>query len=53
LLFWFLTAVQVALLTIYDMCKAVDRGMVMGDVKLLEKSGGKSGTWVAAKQAAA
>jgi cyclic pyranopterin phosphate synthase len=42
-----LTAVQVALLTIYDMCKAVDRGMVMGDVKLLEKSGGKSGTWVA------
>ncbi len=44
-----LTAVQVALLTIYDMCKAVDRGMVMGDVKLLEKSGGKSGMWVAAK----
>jgi cyclic pyranopterin phosphate synthase len=44
-----LTAVQVALLTIYDMCKAVDRGMVMGDVKLLEKSGGKSGTWVAEK----
>ena len=40
-----LTAVQVALLTIYDMCKAVDRGMVMGDVKLLEKSGGKSGLW--------
>jgi cyclic pyranopterin phosphate synthase len=45
----FLTAVQVALLTIYDMCKAVDRGMVMGDVKLLEKSGGKSGEWKAAK----
>ena len=44
-----LTAVQVALLTIYDMCKAVDRGMVMGDVKLLEKSGGKSGDWVAEK----
>jgi cyclic pyranopterin phosphate synthase len=44
-----LTAVQVALLTIYDMCKAVDRGMVMGDVKLLEKSGGKSGIWVAEK----
>jgi cyclic pyranopterin phosphate synthase len=44
-----LTAVQVALLTIYDMCKAVDRGMVMGDVKLLEKSGGKSGTWTAEK----
>jgi len=42
-----LTAVQVALLTIYDMCKAVDRGMVMGDVKLLEKSGGKSGVWKA------
>ena len=40
-----LTAVQVALLTIYDMCKAADRGMVMGDVKLLEKSGGKSGEW--------
>ncbi|CAN1523399.1 Molybdopterin cofactor biosynthesis C (MoaC) domain containing protein [Burkholderiaceae bacterium] len=33
-----LTAVQVALLTIYDMCKAVDRGMVMSDIKLLEKS---------------
>ena len=44
-----LTAVQVALLTIYDMCKAVDRGMVMGEVKLLEKSGGKSGTWEAGK----
>ena len=40
-----LTAVQVTLLTIYDMCKAVDRGMVMGDIRLLEKSGGKSGTW--------
>ena len=40
-----LTAVQVALLTIYDMCKAVDRGMVMGDIKLLEKSGGNSGEW--------
>ena len=40
-----LTAVQVALLTIYDMCKAVDRGMVIGDVKLLEKSGGKTGEW--------
>ena len=44
-----LTAVQVALLTIYDMCKAVDRGMVMGDIKLLEKSGGKSGEWKANK----
>ncbi len=42
-----LTAVQVGLLTIYDMCKAVDRGMVMGEVKLLEKSGGKSGEWKA------
>ena len=42
-----LTAVQVALLTIYDMCKAVDRGMVIGDIKLLEKSGGKSGEWKA------
>jgi cyclic pyranopterin phosphate synthase len=44
-----LTAVQVALLTIYDMCKAVDRGMVMGDVRLLEKSGGKSGEWNAGR----
>jgi len=43
-----LTAVQVALLTIYDMCKAADRGMVISDVKLLEKQGGKSGHWVAA-----
>jgi cyclic pyranopterin phosphate synthase len=42
-----LTAVQVALLTIYDMCKAADRGMVITDVKLLEKQGGKSGHWVA------
>ena len=42
-----LTAVQVALLTIYDMCKAVDRGMTMTDVKLLEKHGGKSGRFVA------
>ena len=42
-----LTAVQVALLTIYDMCKAADRGMVIGDVKLREKHGGKSGSWVA------
>jgi cyclic pyranopterin monophosphate synthase len=38
-----LTAVQVALLTIYDMCKAVDRGMTITDCKLLEKKGGKSG----------
>ncbi len=42
-----LTAVQVALLTIYDMCKAVDRGMVISDVKLMEKHGGKSGSFVA------
>ena len=42
-----LTAVQVALLTIYDMCKAVDRGMTMTDVRLLEKHGGKSGSYVA------
>ena len=42
-----LTGVQIALLTIYDMCKAVDRGMEMTDVKLLEKRGGKSGDWVA------
>ena len=41
-----LTAVQIGLLTIYDMCKAVDRGMVMGDVRVLEKHGGKSGDWV-------
>lgn len=40
-----LTAVQIALLTVYDMCKAVDRGMQITDVGLLEKSGGKSGTW--------
>jgi len=42
-----LAAVQVALLTIYDMCKAADRGMTITDVKLLEKQGGKSGHWVA------
>lgn len=40
-----LTAVQVALLTIYDMCKSVDRGMTIQSVRLLEKSGGKSGSW--------
>ena len=40
-----LTAVQVALLTIYDMCKAVDRGMRMEGIQLLEKRGGKSGHW--------
>jgi cyclic pyranopterin phosphate synthase len=42
-----LTAVQVGLLTIYDMCKAADRGMVMGEIRVLEKHGGKSGDWVA------
>ena len=42
-----LTAVQVCLLTIYDMCKAVDRGMRINNVRLLEKSGGKSGYWSA------
>ena len=42
-----LTAVQIALLTIYDMCKAVDRGMTITNVRLLEKQGGKSGSYVA------
>jgi cyclic pyranopterin phosphate synthase len=42
-----LTAVTVALLTIYDMAKALDRGMTIGEVKLLKKSGGRSGDWVA------
>jgi cyclic pyranopterin phosphate synthase len=42
-----LTAVQVGLLTVYDMCKAVDRGMVISDVHVAEKHGGKSGDWVA------
>jgi cyclic pyranopterin phosphate synthase len=42
-----LTAVNVALLTIYDMCKAIDRGMQMDDIRLLEKQGGKSGHWIA------
>ncbi len=40
-----LMAVEIALLTVYDMCKAVDRGMTLGEIRLLEKSGGKSGTW--------
>jgi cyclic pyranopterin phosphate synthase len=40
-----LCAVQIALLTIYDMCKAVDRGMTISDVRLLEKEGGRSGHW--------
>jgi cyclic pyranopterin phosphate synthase len=42
-----LTAVSVGLLTIYDMCKAADRGMTISNIKLLEKRGGKSGDWVA------
>lgn len=41
-----LLAVEVGLLTIYDMCKSIDRGMVIDDIKLLEKRGGKSGEWV-------
>lgn len=40
-----LTAASVAALTVYDMCKAVDKSMVISDIKLLEKSGGKSGNW--------
>ena len=42
-----LTAAAVAALTVYDMCKAVDRGMTIGEVRLLHKAGGKSGTWTA------
>lgn len=42
-----LTAVQVGLLTVYDMCKAADRGMVMEQIRVLEKHGGKSGDWTA------
>ncbi|XLZ69367.1 cyclic pyranopterin monophosphate synthase MoaC [Massilia sp. SR12] len=42
-----LTSVQVGLLTIYDMCKAVDRGMTMTDIRVTEKAGGKSGDWKA------
>jgi len=45
-----LTAVSVAALTIYDMCKSYDRGMTISNIYLLEKSGGKSGTFVRAKQ---
>lgn len=40
-----LMAVQVALLTVYDMCKAVDRGMTLNDIRLLQKAGGRSGEW--------
>lgn len=42
-----LTAASVGLLTIYDMCKAADRGMVIEDIRLMEKAGGKSGHWIA------
>jgi len=45
-----LTAVQVGLLTIYDMVKAVDRGMVMGDIRVVEKHGGRSGSWSSTSQ---
>jgi hypothetical protein len=44
-----LTAASVAALTVYDMCKAVDRGMRITDLYLVHKSGGKSGTWSAAE----
>jgi cyclic pyranopterin phosphate synthase len=44
-----LTAVQIGLLTIYDMCKAADRGMVMGEIRVLEKHGGKSGSYFASE----
>jgi cyclic pyranopterin phosphate synthase len=47
-----LCAVQVGLLTVYDMCKAADRGMVMGQIRVLEKHGGKSGDWSAPADAA-
>ena len=47
-----LTGVSVGLLTIYDMCKAVDRGMIIDSIGLLEKSGGKSGLWASASPAA-
>ena len=42
-----LTAVSVAALTVYDMCKGLDKGMIIGETKLLEKTGGKSGDWMA------
>ena len=41
-----LVAASTALLTIYDMCKGVDRGMVISELRLMEKRGGRSGTWV-------
>ncbi len=45
-----LTAVSCALLTVYDMCKALDRGMNIGGIRLLQKEGGRSGTWIAEGQ---
>ena len=45
-----LTAVSVAALTIYDMCKAVDKGMVIGEIRLMEKRGGRSGTFVRSEE---
>lgn len=48
-----LTGVQIALLTIYDMCKSVDREMTIAGIRLLEKSGGRSGTWRAAEPSVA
>jgi cyclic pyranopterin phosphate synthase len=47
-----LTAVAVAALTLYDMAKAIDKGMIVRDIRLLEKSGGRSGTWRAGDQSA-
>jgi cyclic pyranopterin phosphate synthase len=45
-----LTAVSVALLTVYDMCKSRDRGMTIESIRLLRKEGGRSGTWIASKE---
>ncbi len=45
-----LTAVEIALLTIYDMCKSADRGMTLTDIRLVSKAGGKSGNWVRGKK---
>jgi cyclic pyranopterin phosphate synthase len=45
-----MVAVSVALLTIYDMAKAIDKGMVIGQVRLIAKTGGKSGDWKAAQE---
>ncbi len=42
-----LTAVAAGLLALYDMCKAIDRGMILGPIRLLEKAGGRSGSWTA------